>query len=157
MATESWPATSDRRSRRSQGPTPGQMAVAFAVSWLTMFAHNMHELPLSPTDLENSGPFVVGLILFAAYWRRPSSLGVQVAILGWAVLNLIGGFLSVLPLPILPFTPEQSLDHYLTHVVYAVGQVPLLILAVAALRPRPRARSVAAQAGPAGNHPTHRP
>lgn len=136
MATQSRPAPADRRSRRSQGPTAGQMAVAFAVSWLTMFAHNMRELPLAPTDLENSGPFFVGLILLAAYWRRPSSHGVQLAILGWALLNLIGGLLSVLPLPILPFAPEQSLDHYLTHVVYAVGQLPLVILAVTALRRR---------------------
>jgi len=35
--------------------------------------------------------------------------------------------LSVLPLPVLPFTPEQSLRHYSFHVLYAATQVPLLV------------------------------
>ncbi len=39
--------------------------------------------------------------------------------MGWGVLNLvIGGIVSVLPLPILPFVPEQSVTHYGAHVVY---------------------------------------
>ena len=30
----------------------------------------------------------------------------------WAVINLLGGAISVLPLPMLPFNPEQTLTHY---------------------------------------------
>lgn len=132
------------------------MALAFALSWLTMLAHNTYELPLTPTDLENSGPLVVDLLLLAAYWRRPESRGVPMAILGWAVLNLvIGGFVTVLPLEVLPFAPEQSLSHYLTHLVYAVGQVPLIVLSVTALRRLPT-DAVAAGVHP-GEHSTHRP
>ena len=40
----------------------------------------------------------------------------------------------MLPLPILPFSPEQSLTHYAAHVVYAVGQVPLVVVSYRALR-----------------------
>jgi hypothetical protein len=51
------------------------------------------------------------------------------------VLNLvIGGIVSVLPLPILPFVPEQSLTHYGAHVVYTLGQVPLVVVAWRAIR-----------------------
>lgn len=38
----------------------------------------------------------------------------------------------MLPLPFLPFDPEQSVQHYLMHVVYAVGQMPLLVLTAVA-------------------------
>ena len=103
-----------------------------------MLAHNLFELPLTPLDIENSGPLLVDLALLAAYWRRPASRVVQLAILGWALLNLlVGGVVTVLPLPVLPFVPEQSLSHYLAHVVYGIGQVPLVFLAVAALRQPP--------------------
>ena len=125
----------DGRSRVTAGPTPSRMAIAFAVSWVAMLAHNLFELPVTPLDIENSGPLLVDLALLAAYWRLPTSRGVQVAILSWAVLNLIvGGVVTVLPLPVLPFVPEQSLSHYLSHLIYSAGQVPLLILSVAALR-----------------------
>ena len=49
------------------------MAAALTLSAGSMLAHNLYELPLSPIDLENSGP-----ILFAAHpgcrVRRPSRL-----------------------------------------------------------------------------------
>ena len=51
---------------------------------------------------------------------------------------VIGGIVSVLPLSILLFVPEQSVTHYAAHVVYAVGQIPLLALGYRALR-RPAA------------------
>jgi len=127
-----------RGTRSAMKPTPGRMAIAFVVSWVAMLAHNLSELPLTPVDIENSGPLLVDLALLAAYWRRPTSRVVQVAILGWALLNLvIGGMVSVLPLPVLPFVPEQSWSHYVAHLVYTVGQVPLVLVAVAALRHPP--------------------
>ena len=120
-----------------QAPSALRVGLALALSWGAMLAHNLYELPLAIGDLENSGPLVVALVLWVAYWRRGASRAVQWALLGWALLNLvIGGIVTVLPLAILPFTPEQSLDHYLAHVVYAVGQVPLTLLAIAALRGR---------------------
>ncbi len=57
------------------------------------------------------------------------------ALLGWAVLNLLGGGIaSGLPLPFLPFTPDQSLGHVAAHLIYTVAEIPLIIIAVRAIR-----------------------
>lgn len=131
------------RGHGSSVPAPAVMAIGFAASWSAMLAHNLVELPLTPLDIENTGPLVVDLALLAAYWRHPTSRGVHVAILGWALLNLVvGGVVTVLPLPVLPFVPEQSVSHYLAHAGYAIGQLPLVLLAVVALQ---RSRSVPSQ------------
>ena len=115
--------------------SPVAMATALTVSAVSMLAHNLYELPLSPIDLENSGPIAFAAILGVAYALRPDSRVVAAAALGWGVLNLaIGGIVTVLPLSILPFVPEQSVAHYAAHVVYAVGQVPLVVLGYRALR-----------------------
>ena len=111
------------------------MAAALTLSALSMLAHNLYELPLSPIDLENSGPIVFAALLALAYALRPDSKVVAAAILGWGVLNLvIGGIVSVLPLSVLPFVPEQSVTHCGAHVVYTLGQVPLVVLSYRALR-----------------------
>ena len=111
------------------------MAAAIALSAGSMLAHNLYELPLTPLDLENSGPIAVAAILGMAYAFRPDSKVIAGAALAWGLLNLvIGGVITVLPLPILPFSPEQSLTHYGAHVVYAVGQVPLVVVSYRALR-----------------------
>jgi hypothetical protein len=111
------------------------MAAALALSAGSMLAHNLYELPLTPIDLENSGPILVAALLGVAYALNPGSKAVAAAALGWGMLNLvIGGVVSVLPLSILPFVPEQSITHYGAHVVYTLGQVPLVVLAYRALR-----------------------
>ena len=111
------------------------MAAALALSALSMLAHNLYELPLSPIDPQNAGPVVVAALLGVGYAVLPDSWVVAGLALGWGVLNLvIGGIVTVLPLPILPFAPEQSLTHYGAHLVYAVGQVPLVVLSYRALR-----------------------
>lgn len=64
---------------------------------------------------------------------------VLVVLFGRALLNLIGGgILSVLPLGLVTFTPEQSPGHFGAHVVYAVAQIPLILVAVGAIRMRRR-------------------
>jgi hypothetical protein len=100
---------------------------AAAVSWLGFLVHNVADLPgqtlVSPETL---GPSVVTAALVVAYavgWRWVAAVDLWV----WATLNLIGGALSVLPLPVLPFEPEQTLRHYSFHVLYAVTQIPLLV------------------------------
>lgn len=111
------------------------MAAALTLSAASMLAHNLYELPLSPIDLENSGPIGFAVILGVAFAIRPDSKAVAAAALGWGILNLaIGGILSVLPLSILPFVPEQSISHYGAHVVYTLGQVPLVLLSYRAVR-----------------------
>ena len=143
-------STTDRRAQirvglgsgATQAPSAVAVGLASALSWGTMLAHNLDELPLAIGDLENSGPLAIALVLGVDDWRRGGSRVVQWALLGWALLSLvIGGVVTVLPLAILPFTPEQSLSHYLAHVVYTLGQVPLTLLAIAALRHKPQPKN----------------
>lgn len=121
-------------------PSIAVIAISSAIAAGGMMAHNLWEL--GPSFL--AGPETVipvaifGLLLLGA-WVRPHGRVVPGALLGWALLNLVGGGLvSVLPLGIFPFTPDQSPGHYGAHVVYAVAQLPLVLVAVVAIRSRRR-------------------
>jgi hypothetical protein len=113
----------------------GLLALGLAVSWASMVFHNQWELPLTLLDLENTGPLAADIALLIACWRWPRSRLTWTVILVWGWLNMVvGGIVTVLPLPVLPFFPEQTVDHYAVHVVYAIGQLPLVLLAGGALR-----------------------
>lgn len=110
---------------------PGGLPVggAAVIAWLGFLVHNVADLPdqtlLSPeTSLAEPGHRNTGRPRM-----RPGRYVAGTGLLTWAVLNIAGGALSVLPLPVLPFTPEQSLRHYSFHVLYAATQVPLLVIA----------------------------
>jgi hypothetical protein len=104
------------------------IAAFTALSWAGEYAHNRVDLPhLSVLSPENSVPALIALTLFLAWWWRPFSRLPRVALLGWTLVQLVGGIISVLPLGFLPFSPEQTVQHYLMHVVYASAQVPLII------------------------------
>lgn len=120
---------------------PVPVPVATALAWLGLYVHNERELPghtlLSPET------FIPGLVSTAllTWWiltrgrRREGRSNLAVlALLGWGWLHLVGGALSVLPLMILPFEPEQSVRHYATHVLYALTQVPLVVTTTQLLR-----------------------
>ena len=71
-------------------------------------------------------PPLVTSVLVAVWftaWRPVAAW----ALLGWGVLNLVGAILTVLPLGILPFDPQQTLFHYSFHAIYAIAQVPLIL------------------------------
>jgi drug/metabolite transporter (DMT)-like permease len=122
---------------------------AAAVAWGGMVIHNLADLPqLTATSRENTWPGAIWLLLaglFAAVRRPrwPATL-----LWGWGWLNLIGGAISVLPLGLWPYHPEQSLRHYLFHALYALAQLPLLALAQSELRRRGAA--VAVPSNPCG-------
>jgi hypothetical protein len=100
-----------------------------------MLVHNQWELPLTPLDLENTGPLAVDIALLVACRKWPLSRVPWTVVLAWGLLNLvIGGLVTVLPLPVLPFVPEQTVDHYAVHLVYAAGQIPLILVAGRTLR-----------------------
>lgn len=113
---------SGRRARR-----------VFAAALLSlggMLFHNWWDLPqLTPFSPENSGPTLVFVLLIGVWWARPHSPWTSSLLLLWGSVHLLGGgILSVIPSDLLPFHPEQSLRHYLGHLVYGCSQIPLIML-----------------------------
>ena len=106
-----------------------RVVVAVALAWFGLLAHNQLSLPLAPLSAENLGPLVVYAALGMWYVRSRGSGKARAALAGWTLLNfMVGGVLTVLPLPLLPFVPEQTVAHYAAHVVYSVTQLPLLAI-----------------------------
>ena len=108
------------------------MALAVSLSALGMAAHTVREFGYAGLFSLSTGliPVVaVQLILFAVWWMVPAGKSATaIALAITALLQLIGGaIISVLPLPFLPFEPEQSVAHYISHVVLGVTQIPLVL------------------------------
>lgn len=109
-------------------PRKSSVVAAAVIAWLGLLVHNVADLP--DQTLPSPGtlwPSLVTAALLLAYWRCPVRVA-GIGLFGWALLNLVGGALSVMPLPALPFDPEQTLRHYSFHLLYASTQVPLLVL-----------------------------
>ncbi|MFP3853939.1 MAG: hypothetical protein ACLFWD_06565 [Anaerolineales bacterium] len=107
----------------------GWLAVLMGLSWLGMLVHNQVELPQLPIlSPEYLLPTLMSAGLFLAWYlqARFRPLWSKLIILWTGMHLLIGGILSVLPLPVWPFYPEQSLGHYLAHLFYTASQVPLI-------------------------------
>ena len=110
---------------------------AVGLSWLGFFVHNIADLSgqaaLNPGSIYPTIVYVVLVAMWFTPWRRIA----EWLLLGWIALQLVGGaIISVLPLPFLPFHPEQTLHHYLFHVLYGVLQVPALVVLVSRVRRR---------------------
>jgi hypothetical protein len=125
-------------------PAAAAVVLASAIGVAGMIAHNVLEFgPGFLGSAETLIPVGIYVLLALLAWPRPANMVVHVCLVVWALLNLVGGgILSVLPLGLFPFEPEQSLGHYGAHVIYAVAQLPLVIVAVRALRPRRRPAAV---------------
>lgn len=114
--------------------SPRVLLLALAVSAAGHVVHNLAEFPpavlLGPETLL---PLAVTVALGAALWLRPGRP--TYALTGaWALLVLVVGGGSVVPVGVLPFVPEQSASHYAAHLAYALAQVPLLWVAGRGLR-----------------------
>ena len=122
--------------RRITDPT--SVVLGSATGAAGMIAHNVLEFgPGFLASAETLIPVAILGLLALLAWTRPANNVVHVGLFAWALLNLVGGgILSVLPLGLFPFEPEQSLGHYGAHVIYAVAQIPLLVVAALAMRSR---------------------
>lgn len=99
------------------------------LSWLGAYIHTTMELQLPVWRPENSVPALIGLVLFLGWWRQPGRRRLWTwLLLAWTAGGhlVIGALLSVLPLPLWPFVPEQSAGHYISHVIYGIAQLPLI-------------------------------
>jgi hypothetical protein len=105
----------------------GVVVAATSVAWFGFFIHNVAEFPgqtiLSPDSLFPTLVWIAALVLWLIPATRPVGAWI---LLAWTVINLVGGAISVLPLPILPFEPEQTVEHYAVHGLYAATQLPLI-------------------------------
>jgi hypothetical protein len=118
------------QASRQTGTRPLSIIVALAVAWLGEWAHELFRVParfgLTP---DGSLPLLAIAVIFLVWWLAAADRrGPTWALLVYGLVNAIGGFLTVLPLPSLPFKPEQTLEHYLIHVLYLACQVPLILL-----------------------------
>lgn len=106
------------------------------ISWFGEYLHNRFELShLTILSPENSIPLAISALLFIMWLMLPIKRLTLILIFAWTLVHLIGGaILSVLPLPILPFVPEQSIGHYLSHIIYGLAQIPLIALVYGDLR-----------------------
>ena len=125
-------------------PSAATVVLASAIAASGMVAHNVLEFgPDFLSSAETLIPLGIFGLLGLLAWAGPANAVVHVALFAWALLNLVGGgILSVLPLGLFPFEPEQSLGHYGAHAIYAAGQLPLVVVAARALRPRRRQAGV---------------
>jgi hypothetical protein len=130
-------------------PRPSASAVfaTSAIAAVGMLAHDLFEFgPAFLVDPQTLIPLGIFAILAILAARETSGRATWIALFAWAVLNLVGGgILSVLPLGLLPFQPEQSLGHYGVHVVYTLAVVPLVLVAWSGIRAS-RARRAGAEA-----------
>jgi hypothetical protein len=119
-------------------PSAAAAVLASATAAAGMAAHNVLEFgPGFLVDPQTLIPLAIFGLLALLAWAKPANAASQALLLAWGVLNLAGGgILSVVPLGLFPFQPEQSLGHYAIHVVYAVAQLPLIVIAGRALRRR---------------------
>lgn len=118
----------------------GWIAAFVALSWMGEYLHNRAELPqLGLFSPENSSMALLEIALFLLWWRLPNSKIPAILLLVLGIVHLVGGgFLSVLPLKFLPYYPEQSLQHYFSHTLYGLVQLPLIIAMIWQIRRFPR-------------------
>ena len=133
------------RPARHRVPTRSVVAASW-LSWLGLLVHNLAELPgRARLGLATVVPTAVYLLLTAG-WLSPARPVAAWLLAGWGWLHALGGgLLSVLPLPLWPYQPEQSPRHYAVHGLYAVLQVPLLLVLTRYLRRPPPAGAVTAR------------
>jgi hypothetical protein len=109
------------------------LALAVALSALGMAVHTVREFGYSGLASPGTGmiPVVsIQVLLFLVWWLAPSArAGTATALAVTGIFQLVGGaIISVLPLGFLPFAPAQTVDHYLSHVVLGIAQIPLIVI-----------------------------
>ena len=125
----------------------GAIAAATAIATSGFLLHNLMEFSLSfLIRPETLGPLGVTVLLLIIVCLRPGRATLATLTV-WIGMHLFLGGPSVLPLPGLPFVPEQTLAHYVAHVFYAGAQLPMVLLGWQLLH----------NARPKGNDATMRP
>ena len=119
-----------------RSPRPAAVYVTSALAAGGMLAHDVLELgPAFLFDPQTLIPLAIFAALAILAARATAGTGTWLALLAWGALNLVaGGILSVLPVGLFPFQPEQSLQHYAVHALYTLTGVPLVVVAWSGLQ-----------------------
>jgi len=128
--------------QRTDGRPIGWVAAFATLSWMGEFIHNRFELPqLSFLSPENCIMALLAMGLFLLWWRVPHSKIPAILLLMLGMVHLVGGgIISVIPFKFLPFFPEQSVQHYIAHILYGLMQMPLIIAMIWQIRQSPRSK-----------------
>jgi hypothetical protein len=117
---------------------PLWVVAVLMVSYLGNWGHELYRVPVShgftPEGLLSL--LLPAILIFLAWWRFPRHLAPIAAMWALGLIHLLGACVTVLPLAFLPFAPEQTVLHYLVHAIYAIAQIPLLLLALRLMRRR---------------------
>lgn len=106
------------------------VGLALLIAWLGLWSHELHRAPASlGLTPDGSLPLLVIAVALFAIWLRAPGRPTAIPLLAYGLVGLFGAIVSVLPLAFLPFVPEQTMEHYAAHVVYAVLQLPLVVAA----------------------------
>ena len=120
---------SNRGEPAARSPRPWTVGFAVLLAWIGLFVHNAFEFPNLPSSRpEYAVPTLIWLGSFLAWLSIPARGWPTLLLRVWGGISLAGAIITVLPLPVLPFRPEQSIRHYGVHVIYAVTQLPVLSL-----------------------------
>lgn len=115
--------------------TDAQLALASTLAVAGAVVHDVAEF--GRPSQENAVPLTIILgVLVVGWWRIVGArrlLAVALVVVT-AVMPILGGVLSVLPLDLWPFDPEQSVRHYVMHAIAVASAVPLLLIAILASR-----------------------
>jgi hypothetical protein len=113
------------------------LGLAAAVAWLGAWFHDFREFAgTSGLMADTLAEILIIVAMMALVWRIPRSRWPRVVLLVFAALWMAGGTLSVLPLAIWPWVPDQSVSHYATHIITALVPIPLIIVLLRGMRRR---------------------
>ncbi|MDQ6710020.1 MAG: hypothetical protein M3Z11_05625 [Candidatus Dormibacteraeota bacterium] len=79
-----------------------------------------------PTDPQYTIPTAIWAVTAAAWIIRPNGLTTAL-LFTWLVIGLVGMIVTVLPFNVVGFFPEQSLRHYLLHLLNVLAEIPALV------------------------------
>jgi hypothetical protein len=123
------------RSGRTDRQALVGLSLAAAVAWLGAWFHNLRESAgTNGLTADTAAELVVLVVLIALTWCIPHALWPRAILLGCALVWCVGGTMSVLPLPIWPWIPEQSVSHFATHILVVGAQSPLIVLTLVHVR-----------------------
>ena len=119
--------TTDRSPQRDALPAVGVSGTGHVI-------HNLADFPVTILlGWETLVPLTVTVLLGVALVYRPGRSAFGAAAI-WALVVIIGGGMTVIPFGFLPFVPDQSISHYVVHVLYIVTQLPLLWVGIQGFR-----------------------